>query len=96
MKKIIVLGFLLLIVLFTHSSKKQLTKQSGTHNNNEATEKQLIINNTDHRLHKFDEPIQTTIEVSDKQHAVKQFSRRRKGKIIYIKNNTKTQTIVFE
>jgi hypothetical protein len=96
MKKIIVLGFLLLIVLFTPSSKKQPTKQTEIYNKNEATKKQVIINNTGLHKHKFDEPDQITIEINDKKQEVKQFSRHRKGKIIYIKNNTKTQTIVFE
>ena len=97
MKKIIVLGFLLLIALFTPSSKKHLTKQTDIYNKNESTEKQLLINNNNnHRMHKFDEPNQITIEISDKQQEVKQFSKHRKGKIIYTKNNTKTQNIVYE
>ena len=96
MKKIIVLGFLLLIALFTPSSKKQLTKQTDIYNKKEETEKQLLINNNNYRMHKFDEPDQITIEIYDKKQEVKQFSRHRKGKIIYTKNNTKTQNIVYE
>jgi hypothetical protein len=95
MKKIIVLGSLLLIALFTYSSQKQLIKQIDIYNKNEATQKQLLINNTDHQKHKFDKPMHITIKIYDKKQKIKPFSTNRKGKIIYIKNNKKTQTIVF-
>ncbi len=59
----------------------------------DANEKQLIINRSDYPLNKFDEPIKNTMDISAKQRPVKHFSRHRKGKVIYIKNQTKTQTI---
>ncbi len=93
MKKIIILGLLLFIALFSYTSKKQPEKQRNTQNKYDANERQLIINRRDYPLNKFDEPIKSTIDISGKQRPVKHFSRHRKGKIIYIKNQTKTQTI---
>ncbi|TDE27816.1 MULTISPECIES: hypothetical protein [Flavobacterium] len=96
MKKIILLGLLLFIALFSFSSKEQPEKQRDTQNKYDANEKQQMNNQNKHPLNKFDDPIQTTIGLSDKQRPVKHFSRHRKGKIIYIKNNTKTHNTVFE
>ncbi|MDI6051276.1 hypothetical protein QLS31_15725 [Flavobacterium sp. XS2P24] len=93
MKKIIILGLLLFIALFSYTSKKQSEKQRNTQNKYDANEKQLIINRSDYPLNKFDEPIKNTMDISAKQRPVKHFSRHRKGKVIYIKNQTKTQTI---
>ena len=96
MKKIIFLGLLLLIALFSYSSKEQSEKQRDTQNKYGTNERQQMINRNKHPLNKFDDPIQNTIGISDKQRPVKHFSRHRKGKIIYIKNNTKTHNTVFE
>ena len=93
MKKIIVLGLLLFIASFAYTSKKQPEKQRSTQNKYDTNEKQLIINRNDYPLNTFDDAIKNTIGISAKQRPVKHFSRHRKGKIIYIKNQTKTQTI---
>ena len=96
MKKIIVLGLLLFIALFSYTSKKQPEKEEDVQNKYDRNEKQLLINSNSHSLNKFDEPLKRTIDISKKQRPVKHFSRHRKGKIIYTKNYPKTQTIAFE
>jgi hypothetical protein len=81
MKKIIILVLLLFIALFSYTSKKQPEKQRDTHNKYDEIENQLLLNKNDHSLKKFDEPIQSTREISNKQPPVKRFSRHRKGKL---------------
>ena len=83
MKKFITLGLLLLIALFSYTSKRQPKKQRDIPNKYEANEKQLMINRNNH-----DEPIEITKGISDKQRPVNHFSGQRKGKVIYIKKNT--------
>jgi hypothetical protein len=92
MKKIIFLGLLLFVALFSYSSKELHKKQR----NRLLNGKQLILNRNEYLLNKFDDPIQNTTGISVKQRPVKHFSRHRKGKIIYIKNNTKTHNVIFE
>lgn len=96
MKKIIVLGLILFIALFSYTSKKLPQKKREIQNNYEVNENQLFINSNYHSLNKFDEPIKSPTDISKKQRPVKHFSRHRKGKIIYIKNHPKTHTIVSE
>jgi hypothetical protein len=96
MKKIIVLGLLLFIASFAYTSKKQPEKQRSTQNKYDTNEKQLIINRNDYPLNTFDDAIKNTIGISAKQRPVKHFSRHRKGKIIYSKDNTKTPSFVLE
>ena len=96
MKKIIILGVLLFIASFTYTSKKQTEKLRDTPNKYDMNEKQVILNRNDYPLNKFDDPIKNTIGISEEETQVKHFSRHRKGKIIYTRNNTKTHTYVLE
>lgn len=96
MKKILILGLLLFIASFAYTSKKQPEKKRETQNKYDINEKQLIINRNYYPLNKLDEPIKNTIGISEEEIPVKHFSRHRKGKIIYTRNNTKTNTYVLE
>lgn len=88
MKKTTALGFLLLIALFSYTSKKNQKKQRDIPNKYEVNEKQLMINRNNHN-----EPIEVTKGISAKQRPVNHFLGQRKGKVIYIKKN---HTIVLE
>ncbi|MDI5887116.1 MULTISPECIES: hypothetical protein [Flavobacterium] len=96
MKKIIALGLLLFMTLFSHTSKIQSEQKRNIQNKYDANEKQLIINRNDYPLNKFDDPIKYTMDTSAKQRPIKHFSRHRKGKIIYIQKHKKINTLVLE
>ncbi|MFV8392601.1 hypothetical protein [Flavobacterium sp. LB2P6] len=83
MKKIIVVGLLLMIALFSYTSKRQPKKQRDIPNKYEVNEKQLMINRNNH-----DEPIEITKDISEKQRPVNHFLGQRKGKVNYPKNHT--------
>ncbi|MGZ9735703.1 hypothetical protein [Flavobacterium sp. GNP002] len=92
MKKIIVVGLLIFIASFAYISKKQPEKKRDPQNKYDVNEKQLMINRNNHSSYKFDEPINNTLNISNKQLPVKHSSRHRKGKIVY----SKTHTFVLE
>ncbi len=106
MKKNIFIGLLLFMALFSCPSKQQLQiHHNNVHNDNRLLEdkdntKTLILKEkADIDLFTKSgkaNPIQNRIGISINQHLIRHPSRHRKGKIIYIQNNTKTHNAEFE
>lgn len=95
MKKIIVFGLLLFVAFFSNNSKKQPKRQRNVNHKYNVNERQQLIQTNNHSLYKFDEPIKNSMILLNKEIPMKHFSRHRKGKIIYKKNNPINHTIVF-
>ncbi|MFV8347745.1 hypothetical protein [Flavobacterium sp. ZB4P13] len=106
MKKIIFIGLLLFMALFSCPSKQQLQiHHNNVHNDNGLLEdkdnpKTLILKEKA-GVDLFTKsgktnPTQNLIGISINQRPIRHPSRHRKGKIIYIQNNTKTHNTEFE
>ena len=81
MKKITLVGLLLFISLFAHTSKMQPIKQKDGLNKYQPNTNELLINSSPNRLKKYDKPIESTSINTRKQQPAKHFSRNRKGKL---------------
>jgi hypothetical protein len=81
MKKITLVGLLLFISLFAHTSKMQSLKQKDGLNKNQPNKNELLIKSSPNRLKKYAKPIKSTSNNTRKQQPAKHFSRNRKGKL---------------
>lgn len=81
MKKITLVGLLLIIKLLAHTSKLQSIKQKNILINYQHYKNELLIKSSPNRLKKYKKPIESTSINTRKQEPTKHFSRNRKGKL---------------